>query len=107
MARRPKSTFEFAPETADHLDAIERKYHRLIEQTIDAQLSYAPEQETRNRKPLERSTPFGATWELRFGTNNRFRVFYEVDSAEQAVAVLAIGVEVGNRLFIGGEEVQI
>lgn len=26
----------------------------------------------------------GATWELRFGANNRFRVFYEVDSSEQA-----------------------
>jgi mRNA-degrading endonuclease RelE of RelBE toxin-antitoxin system len=100
-------TLNFAPETIDHLDAIERKYHRLIEKTIDEQLRYTPEQETRNRKPLERPTYFGATWELRCGVNNRFRVFYEVDATEQMVRILAIGEKKGNRLFIGGEEVQI
>jgi len=107
MARRPKFTLEFAPETVDHLDAIERKYQRLIEKTIDEQLSYTPERETRNRKPLERPTSFGATWELRFGANNRFRVFYEVDTAEQIVEILAIGVKEGDRLFVGGKEIQI
>ena len=107
MSRRPKFTLEFAPETIDHLDAIERQYHRLIEKTIDEQLSYTPERETRNRKPLERSTSFGATWELRFGANNRFRVFYEVDAAKQIVEILAIGVKEGNRLLVGGKEIQI
>jgi mRNA-degrading endonuclease RelE of RelBE toxin-antitoxin system len=107
MVHRPKFTPEFAPETVDHLDAIERKYYSLIAKTIDEQLSFAPDRETRNRKPLERPTSFGATWELRFGTNNRFRVFYEVDSMEQSVQVLAIGEKEGNRLFIGGKEVQI
>jgi mRNA-degrading endonuclease RelE of RelBE toxin-antitoxin system len=107
MAHRPRFTLEFAPETVDHLDAIGRKYHRLITKTIDEQLSFAPDQETRNRKPLERPTSFGATWELRFGTNKRFRVFYEVDSMEQSVQVLAIGEKEGSRLFIGGKEVQI
>ncbi len=100
-------TLDFAPETIDHLDVIERKYRRLIEKVIDEQLRYAPEQETRNRKPLERPTSFGATWELRFGANNRLRVFYEVDSVEQIVRILAIGAKEGNRLFIGGEEVKI
>jgi hypothetical protein len=33
-------------------------------------------------------------------------VFYEIDSAEQTVQVLAIGVKEGNRLFIGGEEFE-
>ncbi len=98
---------EFAPETVGHLGAIERKYHRLIEKTIDEQLTFTPEQETRNRKPLERLTSFGATWELRFGDKNRFRVFYEANSAEQVVRILAIGVKEGNRLFIGGKEIQI
>jgi len=97
----------FAPETVDHLDAIEHKYHSLIVKAIDEQLSFTPEQETRNRKPLERPTAFGATWELRFGTNNHFRVFYGVDSLEQSVEILAIGEKEGNRLFIGGKEVQL
>ncbi len=56
---------------------------------------------------MAESAAFGATWELRFGANHRFRVFYEVDSVEQIVEVLAIGVKEGNRLFIGGKEVQI
>jgi len=53
------------------------------------------------------SPPRGATWELRCGTNNRFRVFYEVDTTEQTVWILAIGEKRGNRLFIGGGEIQI
>lgn len=104
MTRQPQFALIFAPETIDHLDAIERKYYSLIERTLDEQLSYTPEQETRNRKPLETPAPFGATWELRFGPRNRFRAFYEVDSVEQTVYVLALGVKERNRLLIGGEE---
>lgn len=106
MPPKSKSRFElvYAVETLDHLDAIERKYHRLIEKTIAQQLCSTPEQVTRNRKPLERPGPFGATWELRFGPKNSFRVLYEVNPEEQTVAILAIGVKEGNRLVIGGEE---
>jgi mRNA-degrading endonuclease RelE of RelBE toxin-antitoxin system len=50
---------------------------------------------------------FGATWELRFGANNRFRVFYEVDAAEQMVFVLAIGVKDREKLIVGGEEIEL
>jgi mRNA-degrading endonuclease RelE of RelBE toxin-antitoxin system len=107
MPSQPKFTLEFAPEIISHLDAIERKYHRLIEKTIDEQLTFTPEQETRNRKPLERPTTFGATWELRFGDKNHFRVFYEVKSAERIIRILAIGVKERNRLFVGGKEIQI
>jgi mRNA-degrading endonuclease RelE of RelBE toxin-antitoxin system len=96
----PKRQFElrYAPETLSHLDAIERKYHRLIEKTIDQQPSYTPERVTRNRKPLERPGPFGATWELRFGPKNCLRIFYEVQTGAQTVEILAIGVKERNRL---------
>ena len=104
MTRRPGFIIEFAPETLAHIEAIERKYHRLIARTIDEQLSHVPERETRNRKPLESRSPFAATWELRFGPANRFRVFYEVDATRRTVWILAIGVKEGNRLFIGREE---
>lgn len=104
MTRRHKFALVFAQETIDHLDTIECKYHSLIEKTLDEQLSHTPEHETRNRKSLESPAPFGATWELRFGPHNRFRVFYEVDLAEQIVHVLAIGVKKRNILLIGGEE---
>lgn len=107
MARRPKFVLIFAPEAIDHLDAIERKYHRLIRAAIDEQLSHTPEKVTRNRKPMEEPAPFGGTWEIRFGPDNRFRVFYEVEVEEHTVTVLAIGVKKGNRLFIGGEEFDL
>ncbi len=107
MPRRPKFFLVFAPETFDHLDVIERKYHGLLRRAISEQLSDAPEQATRNRKPLERPADFGATWELRCGPNNRFRVFYDVDASRPTVRILAIGVKEGHRLFIGGEEIEL
>jgi mRNA-degrading endonuclease RelE of RelBE toxin-antitoxin system len=102
MKRQLKFTLIFAPETIEHLDFIEQKYHRLIQKAIDEQLTYTPDLETRNRKSLEEPAPFGATWELRCGPRNRFRVFYDVTADE--VEILAMGVKEGNRLFIGGEE---
>jgi hypothetical protein len=46
-------------------------------------------------------------WELRFGPDNRFRVFYRVQGEALRVDVLAIGEKRGNRLFIGGEEFEL
>ena len=94
-------------QVAQHLARVERKYHSLIRRTIEEQLSYEPEVETRNRKPLLRPTELGATWEIRFGPKNRFRVFYETDQASRQVYILAIGVKVGSRLFIGREEFEL
>jgi mRNA-degrading endonuclease RelE of RelBE toxin-antitoxin system len=107
MARRSSFIISYAPETYKHLDRIERKYHRLVATTIKEQFSHTPTTETRNRKPLEEPASFGATWELRFGPKNSFRVLYDVSHEEKAVAVLAIGVKEGNRLFIGGEEFEL
>ncbi len=69
------------------------------------QLSFTPLQETRNRKPLERTPgPFGATWELRCGPDNRLRVFYEVVAESRQVWILAIGTKDRARLFVAGKE---
>ena len=76
-----------------HLRAIEPKYHSVIQSEIEAQLLHEPDVETRNRKPLKRPIAFGADWELRLGTDNRFRV-------------LAVGVKERNRLFFGGAEFE-
>jgi hypothetical protein len=89
------------------LDWIELKYHRWVARTIAEQLSHTPERATRNRKPLDEPVAFGATWELRFGPKNSFRVFYDVNREKQIVSVLAIGVKEGNRLFIGGQEFEL
>jgi hypothetical protein len=97
----------YAPDVKDHLRTIERTrtYYSLIRKTIESQLRFEPAVETKNRKPLKRSTEFQGDWELRFGPDNRFRVFYEVDDQLMEVNVLAIGFKFGSRLVVGGEEV--
>jgi mRNA-degrading endonuclease RelE of RelBE toxin-antitoxin system len=107
MPQRRRFELNFPPAIIGHLDAIERKFHRLIQKMLDEQLTHLPERETRNRKLLQQPSPFGATWELRFGPNNRFRVFYEVDNIERTVLLLAVGVKERNRLCIGGEEFEL
>ena len=106
MTQKQPFALIYDPEIAQHLAAIERKYHTLIRRTIEAQLSYEPEVETRNRKPLLRPARFGTAWELRFGPNNRFRVYYRTAPSTHEVHLLAIGVKMGNRLFIGREEFE-
>ena len=97
----------YAPQVKTHLKSIERKYHALIRNAIENQLEFEPIIETRNRIPLKQPAEFGADWEIRFGPNNRFRVFYEANEVDREVHVLAIGVKRGNKLFIGGEEIEL
>jgi mRNA-degrading endonuclease RelE of RelBE toxin-antitoxin system len=106
MRRQFEFSVTYAPETIDHLHAIDLKHHRALRRAIEESLGWNPIEPTRNRKPLEEPTPFSATWELRCGPMNRFRVFYEVNLEERTVSVLAIGVKEGNRLFVAGEEVE-
>ena len=87
-----------------HLKLVKAKYHSLIRETLEEQLQYEPEVETRNRKPLKKPMAFKAEWELRFGPSNRFRVLYSVKGEE--VILLAFGEKEGNRFFIEGEEVE-
>jgi hypothetical protein len=63
--------------------------------------------ETRKRKPLIQPAAIGATWEIRFGTDNRFRVLYDVVEEDREVHILAIGTKVGNRLIVGREEIEL
>ena len=97
----------YAPQVKQHLKAIEPKYFPLIRTKIETQLRLEPTVETRNRKPLKQQADFEGEWELRFDPENRFRVFYAIDVENHEVQILAIGVKKGNRLFIGGEEVEL
>jgi len=103
----PQQRFEliYAPEVKQHLKAIGRKYYSLVRETLETQLWFEPDVETKNRKPLKRPIIFEADWELRFGPGNRFRAFYEIDRERGKVHILAIGVKRRNRLFVGKEEV--
>jgi mRNA-degrading endonuclease RelE of RelBE toxin-antitoxin system len=107
MAEGRRYTISYDPDVVRHLQAIALRYHGLIRRTVEERLTYDPLSETRNRKPLRQETSLGATWELRLGPGNRFRVLYHVDEEQSAVQVLAIGVKSGNRLFVGGEQVLL
>ena len=106
---KPKRRFAiiYDPDVKQHLKFIERRYYSLIRTTIESQLQFEPEVETKNRKPLTRPVEFEAEWELRFGSDDRFRVFYQTNMEHSEVLVLAIGVKKGNRLWIGGKEVKL
>ncbi|MCI0699064.1 addiction module toxin RelE [candidate division KSB1 bacterium] len=107
MAQKQSYELIYDPEISQHIAVIDRKYYSLIRKTIKEQLSHEPEVKTRNRKPLEQPSMFGIAWELRFGPDNRFRVFYRTDAINHQVRVLAIGTKVGNRSFIGREEFKL
>jgi mRNA-degrading endonuclease RelE of RelBE toxin-antitoxin system len=104
MAKRKAYSLVYTATFQRHLKLVEAKYHPLIRETLEKQLQYEPMVQTRNRKPLKKPMAFQAEWELRFGPDNRFRVFYQVQA--EAVILLAFGEKEGNRLFIEGEEVQ-
>lgn len=107
MAKKPPFGLVYDPEIAEHLAAIETKYHSLIRSAIEEQLRFDPQTATRNRKPLERPVELGARWELRLGPDNRFRVFYRVEAEERRVRILAVAVKERDRLFLAGEEVEL
>ena len=106
MAKQARFALIFAPEAIEHLDRIESKYYGLLQRSIKEQLTYTPTEETRNRKPLEPPAPFAASWEIRCGPDNRFRVFYDVDLESREVRVLAIGIKDRNLRFIVDEEYE-
>jgi len=107
MVKLAPFAVRYAAEAMRHLRSIEPKHHSLIRSEVEDQLIFEPNLETRNRKPLKRPVDFGAEWELRFGPDNRFRVFYQIDVEKHEVHVLAIGIKEGNRLVIGGEELRL
>jgi mRNA-degrading endonuclease RelE of RelBE toxin-antitoxin system len=36
-----------------------------------------------------------------------FRIFYDIDIQEATVVIVAVGHKVGNKLLIGGEEIEL
>ncbi len=87
-----------AEEMAD-LAALRKFDSKTILDQIDAYLKYEPNIETRNRKRLEPNEI--ADWELRLG---KYRVFYDIEEDIKTVTVLAVGVKIGNQLYIRNEK---
>ena len=107
MSKRPVYSLIYDPQVRGHVAKIERKYHSLIRKEIERQLRYQPEVKTKNRKPLLRPSSLGSAWELRIGPENRLRIFYKADRELWTVNILAIGVKIKERLYIGGKEFEL
>ena len=93
---------EFSAPARDHLEGLRKRDQRVIVDAIEAQLTHEPGKPTRNRKRLE-DNPL-APWELRVGD---FRAFYDIDLDGATVVIVAVGRKVHNRVFIGGEEIEL
>ena len=81
----------YAEDVANDLKRLRAAQRTQILDRIEAQLTYQPTEQTRNRKilvglvpPWEHEEP---VWQLSIG---QFRVFYDVDEAEAIVVIRAI-----------------
>jgi mRNA-degrading endonuclease RelE of RelBE toxin-antitoxin system len=92
-------TIDLSDDALEELRQFRKRDSTIILDEIERQLTYQPNVETRNRKPL-RAHPLGE-WELRI---DKFRVFYDIDIENETVLVKAVGVKIGNKLFIRGKE---
>jgi len=94
---------EFTPEGREHLQKLTARQRNMLIAVVRRQLLHQPTLETRNRKPL-RPNPV-AGYRLRIGN---LRVYYDVlDVPESIVLVKAVGVKVGNRIYVGGTEIEL
>ena len=105
MPKQPYSLI-YAPATKEHLLVIDKGHHSLVREMIVEQLTFEPDVESRNRKPLKRPVLPESDWEIRFGRQNRFLVFYRVRKNPRQVEILAIGIKEGKDLIIGGQKIK-
>ncbi len=97
-----KFTIEFTQTATEHLASYEKSARNVILDAIAGQLVYQAAEESRNRKLL-RPNPL-ADWELRV---QKYRVFYDISPDEGIVRIVAVGHKEHNRLFVGGEEIEL
>ncbi|NJM59450.1 MAG: addiction module toxin RelE [Oscillatoriales cyanobacterium RU_3_3] len=88
---------EFTSEAIEDLKLFRKSEQQTIISGIDTQLKYEPTVETRNRFPMRPNDV--AEWELRIG---KYRVFYNVETLVKIVSIEAVGLKIGDRLFVRG-----
>ncbi|MCU0723595.1 MAG: type II toxin-antitoxin system RelE/ParE family toxin [Planctomycetes bacterium] len=84
-------TIDYAEGVAEDIAALRAFDRSRLLDCMEEQLSHQPAQETQNKKMLPGLKPrwhaAPPVWELRVG---EYRVFYDVDDAQQRVTVRAI-----------------
>jgi mRNA-degrading endonuclease RelE of RelBE toxin-antitoxin system len=97
-----KFTIEYTMDFERHLKSLRAYDRAAILDSLENQLQFQPTRETRKRKRLNPNK--WADWELRVGD---LRVLYTVQEDCAVVLLTALGIKVGNRLIIDGEEVDL
>jgi len=94
---------EFAESVKQQLRDLSARERSIVFDAIEEQLTYEPLVETRNRKLLRPNAI--APWELRI---DYLRIFYEgLPDRPDILRILAVGRKEGNKLIIGGQEVEL
>ena len=94
---------EYSPLIERHMRSLTARQRSVVFAAVERQLRSEPAVETRNRKPL-RPNPI-APWELRIGG---LRVYYEVHEVpDRIVQVLAVGLQIRDRVRIGREVMKL
>ncbi|HEX8521373.1 MAG TPA: type II toxin-antitoxin system RelE/ParE family toxin [Tepidisphaeraceae bacterium] len=92
---------QFSPDAESHLRALTARQQRTVLENVQDKLTFQPTVQSRNRKQLRPNHL--ATWELRVGD---LRVYYIISSPD-FVSIVAVGVKVRDRVYIGGEEFEL
>lgn len=105
ICRAVAYAIRFSDEADEQLASLTAHQRAIVLDAVESQLLHQPSVETRNRKHMEPGQPnFVAPWELRVGD---LRVYYDAEeSPERIVVVVAIGVKVRNRVWIGGRKYE-
>jgi mRNA-degrading endonuclease RelE of RelBE toxin-antitoxin system len=93
---------DFTPEAFGDLAELRKFDQSRVVAAIESQLSHEPTKQTRNRKRLRPNKL--AEWALRV---DEFRAFYDVLLDGSNVRIVAIGMKVGNELWIRGEKFDL
>jgi mRNA-degrading endonuclease RelE of RelBE toxin-antitoxin system len=98
-------SIRFTDDADEHLEHLKAHDRATVLDDVSRQLAHEPAVETRNRKRMDpEKRMYIAPWELRIG---KLRVYYAVEAEpEPTVVIAAVGIKVGNRVWIGGEEVR-
>jgi mRNA-degrading endonuclease RelE of RelBE toxin-antitoxin system len=98
-----KFRIEYSPETEVHFKFLSKAQQITVLDTVEKQLQFQPDVETKNRKPM-RPNPI-APWELRIGN---LRVYYDFETQDDFIVFIrAIGIKYRNMVKIGNEEITI
>lgn len=106
MSKQNSFSLIYGAKIRKQMDALNRRDYLMISRAIESRLSYEPHVEVRNRKRL-RSPVMDATWQLRFGPMNAYRVFYNIDFTQRKVDLVSTGIKQRTRLFVDGNLVLL